>query len=303
MKTILKKLLKRSDRLENFLLDLVDDTKPFVPPGHFYSPIPALDYVKKNATKIFGMIPEDIPGVDLREDEQLAVLYSFQESYQELPFADEKTEYLRYFYNNPAYSYSDAIFLYCMIRNVKPKQIIEIGSGYSSCVTLDTNELYFDNSIKVTFIEPYPELLLSLIKDEDKKRIHLLASNLQEIDLAVFKSLGAGDILFIDSSHVVKIYSDVNYIFSEILPSLAPGVLIHFHDIFYPFEYPERWIFENRAWNEIYFLRTFLQYNYAFEIVFHNRYLEHFHREYFEKNMPLCLKRLGASIWIRKVTN
>ena len=277
------------------------DKELFVPPGHFYSPIPSLEYVKENKKKVFSCIPEEVPGVDLRKTEQLSLLHTLKQYYSELPFPVKKKDNLRYFFDNPAYSYSDAIFLYSMIRYAKPKRIIEVGSGYSSCVTLDTNELFFDNSIDITFIEPFPELLLSLINDDDQKQTHLVLSNLQDVDIEVFKKLKSNDILFIDSSHVVKFQSDVNYIFSDILPVLGEGVYIHFHDIFYPFEYKKEWILENRAWNEIYFLRTFLQYNYAFQIEIHNRYLAHFHSQYLEENMPLCLEKLGASIWLRKV--
>ncbi|GAB4500237.1 MAG: class I SAM-dependent methyltransferase [Anaerolineales bacterium] len=296
---LLKHLFSRQSELEAFLLDQLD-IKLFVPPGHFYSPIPSLDYVRQHEDQIFGPASEYPLGIDLRKEDQFSLLQTFKNYYDELPFADEKKGTLRYYYNNPAYSYSDAFFLYSMIRHVRPRKIIEVGSGYSSCIMLDVNELYFENSIDVTFVEPYPELLLSLIKERDRDRINLISKNLQEIDLGMFETLTAGDILFIDSSHVVKIFSDVNYLLSEILPRLANGVYIHFHDIFYPFEYPKRWIYENRAWNELYFLKAFLQYNSIFQIIIHNRYLEFVYKDYFEQQMPLCTKNLGASIWLRK---
>jgi hypothetical protein len=124
----------------------------------------------------------------------------------------------------------------------------------------------------------------------------------QEVGLEKFKALRENDILFIDSSHVSKINSDVNYIFFTILPQLHPGVYIHFHDIFYPFEYPKEWIYEGRAWNEIYLLRAFLQHNAVFKIVFFNTFLEYFHAKRFQEDMPLCLKNPGGSVWLKKVT-
>ena len=281
-------------------LSALERNKFFVPPGHFYSPIPSIEDIKKNEHRIFGSIPRKIPGIDLREKEQLDLLKLFKAYYDEIPFHSYKTDGLRYFFENPAYSYSDAIFLYCMIRHFKPKKIIEVGSGYSSCVSLDTNELYFDNQIQNIFIEPYPELLLSLIKAEDKNMIKLYSCNLQDVSLDEFSTLQNNDILFIDSTHVVKVDSDVNYITSKILPVLNQGVYIHFHDIFYPFEYPKEWIYENRAWNEIYMLRAFLQYNTTFQIVVFNTFLEYFHMDYFKKNMALCLKNPGGSIWLKK---
>jgi len=94
--------------------------------------------------------------------------------------------------------------------------------------------------------------------------------------------------------------SDVNYIFFEILPLLRPGVFIHFHDVFWPFEYPESWIEEGRQWHEVYLLRAFLEFNRDFEIVVFNTFLETFHSDWFEKYMPLCLKNRGGSIWLRR---
>jgi len=272
----------------------------FVPPGHYYSPIPSVAEIKQNEGKIFGNIPTEIQGIDIRKKEQLALLKIFKRFYDELPFSANKKDNLRFYYDNPAYSYSDAIFLYCMIRYAKPKKVIEVGSGYSSCVTLDANELYFDDCIKTTFIEPYPNLFYSLIKEHDKSRIVVIPSKLQDVDLSMFANLQENDILFIDSTHISKINSDVNVIFFEIFPILKSGVFIHFHDVFYPFEYPKQWIYENRAWNELYLLRAFLQYNSAFRIVIFNTFLEHFFAEYFKENMPLCMMNPGGSIWIQK---
>jgi hypothetical protein len=237
----------------------------------------------------------------LNEKGQINLFNKFKEYYKEQPFGEQKKENLRYFFENPSYSYSDAICLYCMIRHSQPKTIIEIGSGYSSCVILDTNELFFNNAISCTFIDPYPELLQSLIKDSDKDRIGIIPKKLQDVDINKFSDLTAGDILFIDSTHVSKIDSDVNQILFTILPHIKSEVYIHFHDIFYPFEYPREWIYEGRAWNEAYLLRTFLQYNSVFKIQFFNTFLEYFYKDEFLNEMPLCMKNRGGSIWIKKL--
>lgn len=279
----------------------INKYKTWVPPGHFYSPLPSTEEIKRKETEIFNIIPKEIPGIDLNLEEQVELFNKFKEYYSELPFEAYKKENLRYYFENPAYSYSDAIFLYCMIRYSKPKKIIEVGSGYSSCVILDTNELFFDNTISCTFIEPYPQLLLSLIKEGDKNNNEFIQTNLQDVALNKFSELSAGDILFIDSTHISKINSDVNYIFFKILSALKSGVHIHFHDIFYPFEYPKEWIYEGRAWNEIYLLRAFLQYNNAFKIQFFNTFLEHFYKDEFINEMPLSMKNSGGSIWIKKI--
>ncbi|HEY6131479.1 MAG TPA: class I SAM-dependent methyltransferase, partial [Halioglobus sp.] len=201
----------------------------YVPPGHFASPIPCLDEIRQDEARLFDKMPAAIPGVDMHSDEQLLLLNEFVGYYHQLPFTAEKSDGLRYYYDNPAFSYCDAIILFCMIRKMKPNKIIEAGSGFSSCVSLDTNDLFFNGNIDLTFIEPYPRLLRSLLTDEDENRVRTIPCRLQDVELSEFDSLQANDILFIDSTHVSKIGSDVNYIFFEILPRLAQGVIVHFH--------------------------------------------------------------------------
>jgi predicted O-methyltransferase YrrM len=299
MKTLAKTILKN---LPVFAKIIQERDKYILgyPPGHFYSPIPSLDEIKLKEQEIFDFVPRELPGLNLNEAEQLQLFNIFIELYREIPFEDYKKDSLRYGFKNGFYTYSDAIILYCMIRYLKPKRIIEVGSGYSSCVMLDTNELDFDNSISCTFIEPYPQNLLSLIKESDQDKVEIIEQKLQDVEQDKFLDLSAGDILFIDSTHVSKVNSDVNYIFSKILPNLQSGVYIHFHDIFYPFEYPKKWIYQGISWNEAYMLKTFLQYNTAFKIVFFNTFLEYFHEDKFLKYMPLCMKNKGGSIWLQK---
>ncbi|MFC1796034.1 class I SAM-dependent methyltransferase [Pseudomonadota bacterium] len=273
----------------------------FVPPGHFYSPIPDINELQNIDGEFIGCTSKKIPGVELNDDEQLELLKRFSGFYREMPFQAEKQEGLRYYFENPAYSYSDAILLHCMIRHLKPNRIIEVGSGFSSCMILDTNDLFFDGSLATTFIEPYPELLMSLIGDPDQDRIEIIPSRLQDVDLSKFDELEENDILFIDSTHVSKINSDVNRIFFDVLPRLSTGVHVHFHDIFFPFEYPREWLLEGRAWNEAYMLKAFLQFNHAFHPVLMNTYMTNFHESFFEENMPLCLKNTGASIWLKRI--
>jgi len=126
---------------------------------------------------------------------------------------------LRYFYANRYYQYSDAICLYSMIRHLRTKRIIEVGSGFSSAVMLDTNELFFSNAVVCTFIDPDPRRLSTLLRDADRDRIEIVARMVQDADLALFDALEHGDILFVDSSHVAKTGSDVNHILFTILPN------------------------------------------------------------------------------------
>jgi predicted O-methyltransferase YrrM len=269
------------------------------PPGHFYSPIPDIDEIRRKEDTIFR-IPSDIMGVNLNVARQLRLFDILKKYYSEQPFRDDKQEDIRFYFQNPNFSYGEAIIFYSMIRHLQPKRIIEVGSGYSSCVMLDTNELFLDNSVSCTCIEPHPQLLQSLLREGDTEKLNIVQQNLQDIDISIFSELSEGDILFIDSTHVSKIHSDVNFIFSDILPCLRNGVYIHFHDIFYPFEYPKEWIYQGRAWNEVYLLRAFLQYNTNFEIQFFNSYLWHLHRDIFINDMPLCSNNPGTSIWLKK---
>jgi hypothetical protein len=166
---------------------------------------------------------------------------------------------------------------------------------------LDTNNNFFNKEIKLTFIEPFPQLLKELIKKNNQAKIDLIELGLQYVDISIFKKLEENDFLFIDSTHVVKCGSDIRYLFSEILPSLKPGVIIHIHDIFYPFEMPDEWLKEGRYWNENYFLSTFLQYNNSFKILLFSSYIHEQHSDWLQENMPLCLKNKGGHIWLQKI--
>lgn len=277
--------------------------KAIYPPGHYYSPIVSRKNIIKREKQIFPIPENKLDSIDLDEKEQIGLLEQLHGYYKEIPFEAHKKNNLRYYFVNSFYSYSDAIFLYNMIRHFQPKRIIEIGSGFSSAVMLDTNQLFMNNLVELIFIEPDPNRLFSLLSQEDKKRHKVILDEVQDIDLGLFSQLKENDILFIDSSHVCKTGSDVNYIFFNIFPRLKKGVLIHFHDIFYPFEYSLKWAMEGRSWNETYLLRAFLTHNKAYKIVLMNTFMQLFHKHWFEENMPLCLKHTGGSIWIRKMQN
>jgi predicted O-methyltransferase YrrM len=271
-----------------------------VPPGHFYSPIADLKEVEAFAARVFDPDRRTLPAIDLREKEQLALAETLARYYLELPFGETKREGLRYFYGNDLFCHSDAIFLYAMMRHFRPKRIIEAGSGFSSAVMLDTNDLFFGGAIHLEFIEPHPGRLYSLLTPKDCANCVVHEKKLQEMPVDYFRQLEAGDILFIDSSHVTRVAGEVNYYMFEILPALRPGVLVHIHDIFNGFEYPKQWIYTGKSWSEAYLLRAFLEYNAAFEVLLFNTYLAHFHPDFFHQHMPLCLQNTGGSIWLRK---
>ena len=314
MKNELKKLIRKSVKKIPYFQSIY--TKLYgleAPPGHFYSPLPDLEAVKLKEKEIFENKPRELPGIDLNEEYQLQLFREFVKYYNEQPFTSHKIKDFRFYFENFLYPYSDAIFLYCMMRHYQPKTIIEVGgSGYSSCLILDTNERFLDNKLSCICIEPYPKNIFALLKEDEEETFQLIQKPVQEVDLGFFQQLSHNDILFIDSTHVAKIDSDVNYLLFQVLPSLKSGVLIHFHDIFYPFEYPKEWVYNGRAWNETYMLRSFLQYNSKFMVVFFNTFLQHFHQNLFAAEMPLCLKGVeynwngvniwtGGSIWLRKL--
>jgi predicted O-methyltransferase YrrM len=273
--------------------------KTWMSPGHFYSPIPSLAEIRARETELFGTPPSSLPGINLRGEDQLALIRKLARFYPEMPFPREQSPKWRYWFENWAYSYADAIYLYSMLRHLSPRRVIEIGSGFSSAAMLDAADRWLPET-SFTFIDPDTSTLDAVLRPSDRERATIIRSRLQEVPLSTFDALTANDILFIDSTHVSKTGSDVNRIIFEILPRLASGVYIHFHDVFYPFEYPKEWVYEGRAWNEDYILRAFLEFNDSFEIVLFGTWLAHFHRELLTELMPLTLENPGGSLWIVK---
>jgi hypothetical protein len=218
------------------------------------------------------------------------------------PFGETPGNGLRYSFVNPAYSWGDGSILHAMLRLYQPNRYIEVGSGWSSVCALDTMALYSPGKCDFTFIEPYPQLLTNLMGDrEPLNRIQILESAVQQVPGSVFEALQSGDILFIDSTHVLRTGSDVCYELFEILPRLASGVLVHFHDIFWPFEYSWDWVVEdNRSWNELYAVRCFLANNSAWTVVMFNDYLARFDRQLIEDTYPTFYKNSGGALWLQK---
>jgi predicted O-methyltransferase YrrM len=270
------------------------------PAGHYYSAVvdPATvgRYVERErltqSNEIAGIV------LPMREMEEF-----WQRSWNLItrtPFPALQTENYRFFFENPVFSYGDAITLRAMMADLKPRAVIEIGSGFSSVCMLDcADEFRLDT--KFTFIDPNPERLKSLLRSADYQRVTLLEIPVQQTDTTIYRSLGPGDILFIDSTHVLKTGSDVHFELFHILPALHQGVVIHFHDIHFPFEYPDPWIFHNNhSWNEIYALRAFLSFNSAFRIRFWGDCFARERRELVHRAFPAFLKNPGGSLWIEK---
>jgi hypothetical protein len=190
------------------------------------------------------------------------------------------------------------------MRTLNPKRIIEVGSGMSSAVMMDVNDQFFENKIELTFIEPYPDLLREVLRAEDQAQNTILVDKVQNVPMTEFEALEENDILFIDSSHVSKMGSDVNFLFFHVLPKLKKGVFVHVHDINVHFEYPWEWIKEGRTWNEAYLLRSFLMFNNSFSIQYFNSYMAHYFRKEINKSLPFMehQENSGCSIWLQKIS-
>jgi hypothetical protein len=263
----------------------------------YSSPIPSLSQVMKDRDWIFA-VPKEFPGLDLNVDGQRALALDLAPFVADCPFPNTATQPWRYFGENGWFAWGDGIVLYAMIRKFRPKRILEVGSGFSSAVILDTVERYLGNTTHCTFIEPYPDRLRSLLRPNDQESCQVIVDRVHTVGIQPHLELSAGDILVIDSSHVSKVGSDVNWLVFEVLPRLAPGVLVHFHDVWFPFEYPETWFESGYALNEAFILRAFLTLNSRFQIIFWNDYLKKCETEWMRQNLPRCFEGWSTSIWL-----
>ncbi len=231
-------------------------------PGHFYSPFPSEVDIARAITTKHSFRLENLEFITSNNLE-IGLNQLLVESWDLLPQLLGMPGSL-YPKESRQFMMADAILLFCVIAKHKPKRIIEVGSGHSSAFMLDVMD-FLNLDLEITCIEPFPnrlrETLGKRIEDVDLRQVQV-----QGIDSSFWKELGSDCLLFIDSSHVSKAGSDVNYLFFDILPHLNRGTLVHIHDIFSGFEYPEKWLKEGRAWNESYLLRAFLMFNSVFEI-------------------------------------
>lgn len=271
------------------------------PPGHYHSPLLDLRNLDPQDVHLPFDGEEMWENIDLRPKKQQAYYEDLFHKFPPLPFLIRSAPEHRYFFENQEWFVrSDAFTLSGIIQKEKPRRIIEAGSGFSSATVLDTLDKSA-MSAALTCIEPHPERLQLLLRPADQGRITIMSCQVQEVPLPVFDQLEAQDILFIDTSHVAKIGSDVVFFLLRVLPRLKPGVLVHLHDIFYPFSYPIGWIRSGQAWNESLFLRAFLVENSDYEIVAFNSFAAYAFPETFRNSFPPFLENSGGSIWLRKV--
>lgn len=272
-------------------------------PLSFYSPVPD---TRELPHRLFETVSA-LAGLDMNEAGQLELLSTIQRSFfgEYGKFAsrgpESRPEQFRFGFGS--IEAVDAEVLYSLIRLFQPARIIEIGAGYS---TLIITEAVLANSVngprcQVTSIDPYPpdELL-----EKTSWPVNILRERVESVPQSVFSDLKSGDVLFIDSSHVCRFGSDVYFEFLEVLPQLAPGVIIHIHDIFLPVDYPEEWVVSrHRFWNEQYLLQAFLCGNRDFEVLWGGAWLHHYHSDRLVEGFPSYdpKKNIPASFWIRKL--
>ncbi len=262
---------------------------------HYYQPIPDTRKLgKKNLDKKFSMT-----GLKMNSEKQIDLLKLFEGKY--------KKEYESVFKStrdgNGSIGPVDTETLYSMVRYLKPKRIIEIGSGYSTLMMAKAilkNKEDGAYDCQLESIDPYPANFIEKGFDGFSK---LIKKEVQEIPVEYFNKLEENDILFVDTSHVLKIGGDVQYEYLEIIPNLNKGVFVHIHDIFMPKEYPEKWIMEDHTfWNEQYLLQAFLAFNSEFEIILATNFLHQKFPELFEKFFSSYdrLTSSPGSFWIKR---
>ena len=276
--------------------------KPFVPPGAFYSPIVDTGEASRHLDALVNRaIPDTLLDVPIDRAEMVRTWRELLPFLESIPFTETKRKPFRYAFDNPTYGWADGSILHAMLRRHRPKRLIEIGSGWSSACALDTVDHCFNSPCALTFIEPYPKLVRDLI-GSCAANVKILESKVQDVPIETFLELEAGDFLFIDSTHVLRTGSDVCFELFEILPRLAPGVFVHFHDMFWPFEYPPAWVVgENRSWNEAYAVRAFLSHNPLWRVIFFNDYFTQFEYSTIEATYPNFLRNPGGALWLRRL--
>lgn len=244
------------------------------------------------------------PGVEWDLEAQLEAVRRFAPYLPELADVplDAPPGPPRYHWRNDFWGDADAVVHYGLLRDAKPRRIVEVGSGWSSLLmaqALARNEEEGAPAAVVDQVEPFPRKeLLSALPAEWS----LHETILQRAPLEVFEALGDGDVCFYDGSHVARTASDVVWFFFEVVPRLRPGVLVHVHDIFWPADYPDEWIFDRaQTWNEQYLLQAFLMYNRDFEPLICNAALaEAYEAELTELFSGVEARAHGVSVWLRR---
>jgi hypothetical protein len=273
--------------------------KVFAVPGSYQSPIANPAELQAYAAGLKSIGPE-LPGIAIDRAAMIATWERLVPILTTFPFPAAQTDGFRYYYENFYFGWGDALLLYGMLRAHAPQRYIEIGSGFSSACAVDTIDRFLDGKCELTFIEPHPQRLLGMLGMRTRTT-RVFNMPVQGVALELFAELEAGDVLFIDSSHVMRTGSDVCFELLDVLPRLRSGVFVHIHDLHWPFDYPEEWILrQNRSYNEAYAVRAFLTDNPNWEIAFFNDYFARFEGPRVQQTFPQFSGNLGGSLWLRR---
>lgn len=264
---------------------------------HYYEPLFNPAHLRKPLSE-----DRELRGIDWNVTEQLDLLKKFHFNDELIRFPLDRQADHEFFYRNGFFESGDAEYLYNMVRLFKPKRIFEIGSGQStllaaSAVAANRGEDP-DYQCQHVCIEPYEVGWL------EQLGVDVLRKPVESIDTSFFSQLDDNDILFIDSSHMIRPQGDVLFEYFEILPILKSGVLIHIHDIFTPKDYLDEWIQSGCFWNEQYLLEAFLSYNSEFKIIGALNFLKHHYPDELTERCPILEKQLDSrepgSFWLRR---
>jgi predicted O-methyltransferase YrrM len=276
--------------------------------NHYYQPVPNT----RTLSDTVWSRRSELIGINMNEQKQIELLtefLGFKDEYDAFPQNRTSIPW-QYYCENPNFGPVDTEILFCMIRYFKPEKIIEIGCGYSTYLSAQAilkNEEESGFRAELIAIEPYPD---EVLREGFPGLSRVIVEKAENVDVAEFNELKGNDILFIDSSHVLKIGNDVQYEYLELLPRLGKNVIVHVHDIFFPREYPREWVLNmHRFWNEQYLLQAFLAFNTAFEILWcgsymHLNYPEKLEQAFISYNQETVwqTRRPGAtSLWLRKI--
>lgn len=243
---------------------------------------------------------KELPGINTRDYDQLWLLGCLAKGAEVVEtFPEQEIAGTLYYFDNPFFSYGDASVLTGMLKMYQPRSIVEVGAGLSTCLMVELMQAELFDNCQLRTIDVDAGRFLSRMPAHTQKAalITVQESKVQDVPLSVFTDLGNTDVLFIDSSHVVAPGSDTEFLLFEVIPRLRHGVIIHLHDIFWPFQYPTDWL--TRGWNECSHVRALLQNNNRLNVLLFNDYLAKVRPSDYFKALPLAAKNPGGSLWLQ----
>lgn len=262
---------------------------------HYYEPLFDARVLRRSLRE-----ERRLPGIDLDVEGQLDFVAQCRYGAELANIPSHKSGDGRFHFGNGAFESGDAEFWYGVLRSRKPRLVIEIGSGYSTLLAVEALRKNREEDAayraRLVCVEPYEAPWLEGLA------VEVIRSRVEDLDPQVFAQLGAGDVLFIDSSHIIRPQGDVLFEYLQILPALRPGVLVHVHDIFTPRDYLDDWVRDQvRLWNEQYLLEAFLCSNRDWRVVAALNYLHHNHYDALRAAAPyLTSEREPGSFYLLK---